>query len=138
MLKIVESLHNAVSADSSEPDDELYTILQNTLQKHQQKKVQFDGINVPPRTIRKDKQQPPKPIPVSTLPAHDAVPRPSILTPGRGHHTAPLTSAPKDGLQYKYASPLEDAAVISNIVDRALETTVSLLHKELLAISPDV
>jgi len=134
MIEVVESLHSAVSGEDGEPDDELYEVLQNALQKHQQKKVRFDGVEVPPRTFGK-KPQPPKPIPASTTANRDIGARPSIL---KGTPPAPPVSAPKDGPQYKYASPLEDAAVISTVVNRALETTVSLSHKELLAISPDI
>jgi hypothetical protein len=125
MIEVVESLHSAVSGEDGEPDDELYEVLQNALQKHQQKKVRFDGVEVPPRTFGK-KPQPPKPIPASTTANRDIGARPSIL---KGTPPAPPVSAPKDGPQYKYASPLEDAAVISTVVDHALETTVSLSHK---------
>ena len=40
--------------------------------------------------------------------------------------------------QYCYQSPIEDPTIAKNVINRALDTSISLSQSELLAISPDL
>ena len=40
--------------------------------------------------------------------------------------------------QFKYQSPAEDKELIQAVIDRSMESQVTMSQKELLAISPDV
>ncbi|KAF9537747.1 hypothetical protein CPC08DRAFT_651632, partial [Agrocybe pediades] len=40
--------------------------------------------------------------------------------------------------QYKYSTPIEDAKLINNVLNRALDVPITLTNRELLALAPDV
>jgi hypothetical protein len=103
------------------------------------RKVRFDGVEVPTRNQGKDKAKPTKPVkpskptaPKNVEPA-PVIPR-NTTTP---FGPRPTTSAPSPTQpQYRYQSPIEDSTVAKSIIDRALDATISLTQRELLAISP--
>src|SRR4051794_16968920 len=49
-----------------------------------------------------------------------------------------IAKKPADSPQFKYQSPIEDPSIPSSILNRALDTSILLLHQELLPITPDL
>jgi hypothetical protein len=162
LLEVVETLHTAVNDDPSDEDGTIYKILQTAAEHHRNKKVRFDGVEVPTRkTADKGKavdRPPPPAAPVASgsgsAPRQDDIrerlaqirerPKdtPAPVAQQRSAVQRPASNtgnnAPANGPQYRYSSPVEDPALVSAVLARALQSTVSLSQKELLTISPEI
>jgi hypothetical protein len=147
--------------DESDGDDEPVDVFTGESSRPK-RKVRFDGVEVPTRNNGKDKAKPAAPPaaskpatplapskpapsgnPTPTAPNRTQVPKPAAPTADSRPASTPAfrpgqSTPPTTQPQYRYQSPIEDPTIAKSIVDRALDTTISLTQRELLAISPDL
>jgi hypothetical protein len=64
------------------------------------------------------------------------VPRPTAPTPPKVADAIPR--APKPDAQFKFQSPLENPTITQSVLDKALDVSITLSQRELLAVSPDL
>jgi hypothetical protein len=134
-------LHASIETDDEDEDDDTEPFRVFAGESSQPKrKVRFDGVEVPPRNYGKDRAKPgesSKPTPPKNpVPAtSNRAPAPKPTAPPTGARHDPITASQP---QYRYQSPIEDPTIAKNIINRALDTSISLSQRELLAISPDL
>jgi hypothetical protein len=170
LLEVVENLHTAVSADTDNTDDDEAVIqaLQHALDQKMKKWVQFDGVEMLIRkgkaleSILKHQDQvgaakenqssaagPSAPVSCITVSA------PIITTSANTNITATTVkntgTSDTSGPQYHYSTPVEDPAIVLNVVNLslnvvnpalnvvnlALNVPISITQRELLSISPE-
>jgi len=150
--------------EAGEDDDEvlvamnmLHNQLVLNMEKRKEKRVRFAGVEMPERQ-RKSVPEP------STAPSITKSEKESLSKfPGASNHadelslttyptpatkanpvvtvvnpTTTIAKKPADGPQFKYQSPIEDPSIPSSVLNRALDTSILLSHRELLAIAPDL
>ena len=108
---------------------ELLRMLAAVAQSRAKKQAKFEGVVVSKPTSRKG----PPGIP--------AVAGSSSAAPAAGTKTVPAEEVKGEGRepgQFKYQAPAEDKELIQAVIDRSMESQVTMSQKELLAISPDV
>ena len=108
---------------------ELLRMLAAVAQSRAKKQAKFDGVVVSKPTSRKG---PPG------IPAAAGL---TSAAPAAGTKTIPAEEVKGKGRepgQFKYQSPAEDKELIQAVIDRSMESQVTMSQKELLAISPDV
>lgn len=103
------------------------------------KGVRFDGIELPTlKDATRAKTPAVKPLPAVPAP----VPTMPAAKPPGVPNSAMKTSAqkkPSDGApQYKYQTAIEDSGLIQKVLDRSLDSQVSISQRELLALAPDL
>ena len=123
----------------------------------QGRKEKFDGVNVPPKFVPPQRRNPQPNPPSNTQPpaqqqsrmtatrggrpgdrARDPPPHTPRLPQGPMKPVEMPTKPPAEEPKYRYQSPIESAVKTSELVDRALESKVTLSTRELLAVSPEV
>jgi hypothetical protein len=144
----VETEDEHESADEEEEDIEPFHVFAGETSQPK-RKVRFDGVEMPARNYGKDRTKPgegSKPTTPKNQPSTTPPKDPNPTTPERAAATKPLpppvvprldpTSSSQP--QYRYQSPIEDPTLAKSIINRALDTSISLSQRELLAISPDL
>ena len=105
-----------------------------------QKRVKFDGVELPKRTIGAPaNRQPPK----QAAPANPTIlSRPQNPPPNQRSQgpMKPISMPPKpsDDHKFKYQSPIENSVKASDLVERTLDAQITLSTRELLAASAEV
>jgi len=152
------------ATEAGEDDDEvlvamnmLHNQLVLNMEKRKEKRVRFAGVEMPerqrksvpepstaPSVTRSEKESLSKSPGASNradepslttypTPATKANPVVTVVNP-----TTTIAKKPADGPQFKYQSPIEDPSIPSSVLNRALDTSILLSHRELLAITPDL
>ena len=115
----------------------------------QGKKEKFDGVQVPQKFIPPQKRNPQPPAqqqPRTSAPhigrpgdrARDPPPHAPRLPQGPMKPVEMPTKPPADDPKTRYQSPIETMVKTSELVDRALDSKVTLSARELMAVSPEV
>ena len=115
----------------------------------QGKKEKFDGVQVPQKFVPPQKRNPQPPVQQqsrTTAPrtgrpgdrARDPPPHAPRLPQGPMKPVEMPTKPPADDPKYRYQSAIETSVKTTELVDRALESKVTLSTRELMAVSPEV
>ena len=124
-----------------------------------QKKLKFDGVEIPARTgpPRRNAAIPPPPVPkprdvtpqpiqkpsqplssTTGKPGARAGDRPHQRSQGPMHPVTFPTKPPADDPKYRYKTAVETDVKTTDIADRTLDATITISTRELLATSPEV
>lgn len=122
LMAIIQSVNHITCADGEDPT---VAILEAAVAKAK-KKTRFEDDE-------------PRPRPTTFRPANlPAKGQSSPAVPPANPAPATPSTAPPPHPQYQFRAPIEDTDLVKNVIDRVLDTSISVTQRELFTLSSDV